>query len=82
MLINKSYVLRLCPMFNDSVWDVLEFEYCISAYNPYEDITVMIPYVFDEFNVIDVYCSGQHLIEVGSVSMLESILKDLLIQIN
>ena len=78
MNIDKHYVLRLCPMFKDSVWDLSEFEYCISVYNPYEDVTVMIPYVYDEFNVIDVYCCGQHLLEVGTVSMLESVLKDIL----
>ena len=59
-------------------WDLRDHDYCITAHNIYEGMQIIIPKRLDEFNTIDLGCSGTLLASFGTVTMLDIFLKELL----
>ena len=56
-------------------WELCEHDYCITAHNMYEDMQIIIPKNPDEFNTIDLWCSGTLLDSFGTITMLDIYLK-------
>lgn len=78
MNIGKGYIATFSPQLFKEDWNFQEHEYCFTVHNYYEDIQIIIPKNLDEFNVIDVWCSGTLLGEFGTVSTLNTFVKEIL----
>lgn len=78
MNITMHYVLMFSYELRKDEWELVEHEHCITAHNMYEDMQIIIPKQLDEFNTIDLWCSGTLLDSFGTITMLDICLKDLL----
>lgn len=76
--ITMHYILTFSYELRTGGWELVEHEHCITAHNMYEDMQIIIPKQLDEFNTIDVWCSGTLLDSFGTITMLDMCLKDLL----
>ena len=72
------YILMFSHELRKDDWELCEHEYCITARNMCEDMQIIIPKRLDEFNMIDLWCSGALLNSFGTITMLDICLKDLL----
>ena len=72
------YILMFSYELRKDEWELVEHEHCITARNMYEDMQIIIPKQLDEFNTIDLWCSGTLLDSFGTITMLDICLKDLL----
>ena len=75
--ITMHYVLMFSYELRRDGWELCEHDYCITAHNMYEDIHIIIPKRLDEFNTIDLWCSGTLLDSFGTITMLDMCLKGL-----
>ena len=71
------YVLMFSYELRKDAWELKEHDYCIVAYNMYEDMQIIIPKKLDEFNTIDLWCAGTLLDSFGTITMLDMCLKGL-----
>lgn len=76
--ITMHYILMFSYELRKDEWELVEHEYCITAHNMYEDMQIIIPKKLNEFNTIDLWCSGTLLDSFGTVTMLDIYLKGLL----
>ena len=76
--INIRYTLMFSNELRKDSWELAEHEYCITAHNICEDMQVIIPKQLDEFNTIDLWCSGTLLDSFGTITMLDMYLKEIL----
>ena len=58
-------------------WELCEHDHCITAHNMYKDMQIVIPKRPDEYNTIDLWCSGVLLDSFGTITMLDMYLKGL-----
>ena len=75
--ITMRYILMFSCELRKNDWELCEQDYCITAHNIYEGIAIIIPKKLDEFNTIDVWCSGTLLDSFGTVTRLDMYLKGL-----
>ena len=71
------YVLMFSHELRKNDWKLCEHDYCITAHNMYEDMQIIIPKKLNEYNTIDLWCSGTLLDSFGTITMLDMYLKEL-----
>jgi len=76
--ITMHYVLMFSYELRKDEWELVEHEYCITAHNMYKDMQIIIPKQLDEYNTIDLWCSGTLLDSFSTITMLDIYLKGLL----
>ena len=78
MNITMHYILMFSYELRKDDWELEEHNYCIAAHNMYEDMQIIIPKQLDEYNTIDLWCSGTLLDSFGTITLLDMCLKELL----
>lgn len=76
--ITMRYILMFSCELRKNDWKLYEHDHCITAHNLYEDMQIIIPKQLDEFNTIDVWCSGTLLDSFSTITMLDMHLEGLL----
>ena len=77
MEITMQYILMFSYDLRKNDWGLCEHDHCITAHNLYEDMQIIIPKQLDEYNTIDLWCSGTLLDSFGTITMLDMYLKGL-----
>ena len=75
--ITMQYILMFSYALRKNDWELCEHDHCIAAHNLYEDMQIIIPNQLDEYNTIDLWCSGTLLASFGTITMLDMQLKEL-----
>ena len=75
--ITMRYILMFSCELRKKDWELCEHDHCITAHNLYEDMQIIIPKQLDEYNTIDLWCSGTLLDSFGTITMLDMQLKEL-----
>ena len=73
--ITMQYILMFSHELRKDDWKLCEHDYCITAHNTYKNIQIIISKDLDEFNTIDLWCSGTLLGSFGTITMLDMYLK-------
>ena len=76
--ITMPYVMMFSNELRQNDWGLCEHDHCITAYNLYEDMQIIIPKQLDEYSTIDLWCSGTLLDSFSTITMLDIYLKGLL----
>ena len=75
--ITMRYILTFSSELRKNDWQLCEHGHCIIAHNMYKDMQIIIPKQLDEYNVIDLWCSGTLLNSFSTITMLDMYLKGL-----
>lgn len=79
MSIDYRYIFTFSHELRKKDWVIKQHDYCFTADNMLEDISVLIPKQIDEFNPIHVWIGSTIMVEVGTVTALDNYLKGLLV---
>lgn len=71
MNINKHHIMLMSEKLKHKDWEIDEHEFCFYCSNMYQDMQIIIPKDLDEYNTIDIWCSGQLLSECGNISQID-----------
>ena len=75
--ITMKYVMTFSNELRKNDWELCGHDHCITANNMYEDMQIIIPKQLDEYNTIDLWCSGTLLDSFSTITMLDIYLKGL-----
>ena len=73
--ITMRYILMFSCELRKNDWELCEHDHYITAHNIYEGIEIVIPKKLDEYNTIDLWCSGTLLDSFSTITMLDIYLK-------
>ena len=75
--ITMRYILTFSSELRKNDWELCEHDHYITAHNMYKDVKIVIPKKLDEYNTIDLWCSGTLLASFSTITMLDMYLKGL-----